>query len=49
MSKISKNKIFIELVNNQIDTKYKKLDVKSLQRISRNIDKSIFKANLLNA
>ena len=43
MSKISKNKIFIELVNNQIDTKYKKLDVKSLQRISRNIDKSIFK------
>ena len=43
MSKISKNKLFIELINNQIDAKYKKLDVKSLQRISRNIDKSIFK------
>ena len=42
MSKVSKNKLFIELVNNQIDAKNKKLDVKSLQRISRNIDKSIF-------
>ena len=42
MSKFSKNKLFIELVNRQIDTDQKKLDVKSLQRISRNIDKSIF-------
>jgi hypothetical protein len=41
MSK-SKNKIFIELVNRQIDPKQKKLDVKSLARISRNVDKSIF-------
>ena len=42
MSKNSKNKLFIELVNRQIDPENKKLDVKSLQRISRNIDKSIF-------
>ena len=42
MSKSSKNKLFIELVNRQIETEIKKLDVKSLQRISRNIDKSIF-------
>ena len=42
MSKNSKNKLFIELVNRQIDPETKKLDVKSLQRISRNIDKSIF-------
>ena len=44
MGKISKNKILVELINNQIsdiDNK-KKLDVKSLQRLSRNIDGSIF-------
>ena len=44
MGKISKNKILVELINNQnegIENK-KKLDVKSLQRISRNIEDSIF-------
>tara|TARA_X000000950_G_C13492601_1_gene488405 strand:- start:12 stop:506 length:495 start_codon:yes stop_codon:yes gene_type:complete len=44
MGKISKNKILVELINNQIDNidNKKKLDVRSLQRISRNIDDSIF-------
>ena len=44
MGKISKNKILVELINNQIDDidNKKKLDVRSLQRISRNIDNSIF-------
>ena len=44
MGKISKNKILVELINNQIDNinNKKKLDIKSLQRISRNIDDSIF-------
>ena len=40
---ISKNKILIELINNQLDIEDKlKLDNKSLNRISRNVDKSIF-------
>jgi hypothetical protein len=44
MGKISKNKILVELINNQIDNidNKKKLDIRSLQRISRNIDDSIF-------
>ena len=44
MGKISKNKILIDLINNQKDDvdQNKKLDVKSLQRISRNIEDSIF-------
>ena len=44
MGKISKNKILVELINNQIEDvdNKKKLDVRSLQRISRNIDDSIF-------
>ena len=42
MSKSSKNKLFIELVNRQIETEIKKLDVKSLQRISRNVENSLF-------
>lgn len=44
MGKISKNKILVELINNQnenIDNN-KKLDVKSLQRISRNVENSLF-------
>jgi len=44
MGKISKNKILVELVNNQkqdIENE-KKLDVKSLQRISRNVEGSLF-------
>lgn len=40
---ISKNKLLVELINNQLDTEDElKLDNKSLNRISRNIDKSIF-------
>ena len=44
MGKISKNKILVELINNQLDDveNKKKLDVKSLQRISRNIEGSLF-------
>ncbi len=44
MGKISKNKILIELVNNhkQNIENEKKLDVKSLQRISRNVEGSLF-------
>jgi hypothetical protein len=44
MGKISKNKILVELVNNQNQhvNNEKKLDVKSLQRISRNIEGSLF-------
>ena len=44
MGKISKNKILVELINNQLDDieNKKKLDVKSLQRISRNIEDSLF-------
>ncbi len=44
MGKISKNKILIELVNNQKQNieNEKKLDVKSLQRISRNVEGSLF-------
>ena len=44
MGKISKNKILVELINNQIDDidNDKKLDVKSLQRISRNVENSLF-------
>merc|ERR1712196_198764 len=44
MGKISKNKILVELINNQIDDvdNEKKLDVKSLQRISRNVEDSLF-------
>ena len=44
MGKISKNKILVELINNQIDNidNDKKLDVKSLQRISRNVENSLF-------
>jgi len=44
MGKISKNKILVELINNQNDEieNKKRLDVKSLQRISRNIEDSIF-------
>ena len=44
MGKISKNKILVELINNQIDNidNNKKLDVKSLQRISRNVENSLF-------
>ena len=43
MGKISKNKILVELINNQLDDiENKKLDVKSLQRISRNIEGSLF-------
>ena len=44
MGKVSKNKILVELINNQnenIDNN-KKLDVKSLQRISRNVENSLF-------
>ncbi len=44
MGKISKNKILVELINNQNDDidNDKKLDVKSLQRISRNVETSLF-------
>jgi hypothetical protein len=44
MGKISKNKILVELVNNQKQNieNEKKLDVKSLQRISRNVEGSLF-------
>ena len=44
MGKISKNKILVELINNQNDDidNDKKLDVKSLQRISRNVESSLF-------
>ena len=44
MGKISKNKILVELVNNQKQSieNDKKLDVKSLQRISRNVEGSLF-------
>lgn len=44
MGKISKNKILVELVNNQKQDveNDKKLDVKSLQRISRNVEGSLF-------
>jgi hypothetical protein len=44
MGKISKNKILVELINNQIENidNNKKLDVKSLQRISRNVENSLF-------
>ena len=44
MGKISKNKILVELINNQLDDieNKKRLDVKSLQRISRNIEGSLF-------
>jgi hypothetical protein len=44
MGKISKNKILVELINNQIEDvdNDKKLDVKSLQRISRNVENSLF-------
>ena len=44
MGKISKNKILVELINNQIENidNDKKLDVKSLQRISRNVENSLF-------
>jgi len=44
MGKISKNKILVELVNNQKQCieNDKKLDVKSLQRISRNVEGSLF-------
>ena len=44
MGKISKNKILVEMINNQLEDidNTKRLDVKSLQRISRNIDGSIF-------
>jgi hypothetical protein len=44
MGKISKNKILVQLINNQIDDieNEKKLDVKSLQRISRNVEDSLF-------
>ena len=44
MGKISKNKILVQLINNQLDDieNKKRLDVKSLQRISRNIEDSIF-------
>jgi hypothetical protein len=44
MGKISKNKILVELINNQLDDieNKKRLDVKSLQRISRNIEDSLF-------
>lgn len=44
MEVITKNKILIELINKQIDVNDSKmkLDIKSLQRISRNIEKSIF-------
>lgn len=44
MGKISKNKILVDLINNQKNEVQdnKKLDVKSLQRISRNIEDSIF-------
>lgn len=44
MGKISKNKILIDLINNQKDDidGNKKFDVKSLQRISRNLDDTIF-------
>ena len=44
MGKISKNKILVELINNQNDDidNDKKLDVKSLQRISRNVEDSLF-------
>jgi len=44
MIKISKNKILVDLINKQRDdiNDNKKLDVKSLQRISRNIENCIF-------
>tara|TARA_B100000902_G_scaffold327503_1_gene323103 strand:- start:9783 stop:10322 length:540 start_codon:yes stop_codon:yes gene_type:complete len=44
MGKISKNKILVELVNKQKQEveNDKKLDVKSLQRISRNVEGSLF-------
>ena len=44
MGKISKNKILVELINNQLNDieNKKRLDVKSLQRISRNIEGSLF-------
>jgi hypothetical protein len=44
MGKISKNKILVELINNQLEDveNKKRLDVKSLQRISRNIEDSLF-------
>lgn len=44
MGKISKNKMLVELINNQLDDmeNKKRLDVKSLQRISRNIEDSLF-------
>jgi hypothetical protein len=47
MGKISKNKILVELINNQIENidNDKKLDVKSLQRISRNVEDSLFSDN----
>lgn len=47
MGKISKNKILVELINNQIENidNDKKLDVKSLQRISRNVENSLFSDN----
>lgn len=44
MGKISKNKILVELVDKQLRDveNEKKLDVKSLQRISRNVEGSLF-------
>ena len=44
MGKISKNKILVELVDKQLQDveNEKKLDVKSLQRISRNVEGSLF-------
>lgn len=44
MIKVSKNKIFLELINKQNEnvTSNLKLDVKSLQRVSRYINESLF-------
>lgn len=44
MGKISKNKILVELVDKQLRDveNEKRLDVKSLQRISRNVEGSLF-------